>query len=344
LTLFEGLPGSGKSKRLIELVNAARAAGQPALTFACSDSPWTLLSHSHGSRRVLACREPGLTCELDHFVTSVEAGRILDQVVTGALAAFEEAHCFSPVIAEHWKAAALRGVDVFICVPSPAQKSKLQCFPRRETNFIQVCQHCENADATRCVIPPRHEAPLAICDDCYEALAAETSRAIVEQLQRNRTHRGRMVISQPVQFSDYADWRVPRQDSPQRVECMERVIRDSLELAEAVRQCVPDGARVLVVSKGDDWLLKLDGPCGVHFPGDGAGAYCGYHPADSAEAVALLDAERRNGAQFIVFPARAAWWLDFYDGLRKHLEQHHKRIWHDAKCVIYEFTASPTRL
>ena len=40
ITILYGLPGSGKSKRLIEQVNAAKAQGRAALTFACSDSPW----------------------------------------------------------------------------------------------------------------------------------------------------------------------------------------------------------------------------------------------------------------------------------------------------------------
>jgi hypothetical protein len=189
------------------------------------------------------------------------------------------------------------------------------------------CERCEKADATRYVIPPGKGTPATLCDGCYEVLAAEARRAIVKQLQRNRPQWGTATVSRPAQLNS---------DSRPRVECMERVIRDSVELADAVRQCVPDGARVLVVSGGDDWLLKLDGPCGVHFPADRTGIYRGYYPEDSAEAIALLDAERRNGAQFIVFPKRTAWWLNFYDDLRKHLEQHDTRIPHNATCVIYK--------
>jgi len=333
LTLFEGLPGSGKSKRLIELVNAARAAGQPALTFACSDSPWMLLSHGDGLTPVLACRESGLVCELDHHVTSLEAGKILERVPAGTLVAFEEAHCFAPAIAEHWKAAARRGVELFICAPSPAQKSRLDSFARRETNFIVVCQHCQNADATRWVIPPRHDAPIAICGDCYEAVGAEARRAI---LRSSQLHPDNAVSS----LEEPGLAVLPTASKP-RVECMERVIRDSVHLAEAVRQCVPSGVRVLVVSKGDPWSLRLDGPCGVHFPADRTGIYRGYDPADSVEAISLLDEERRNGAQFIVFPASTAWWLDFYGDLRRHLDLYDRLVWHDATCVVYQLMESP---
>jgi len=332
LTLFEGLPGSGKSKRLIELVNAARAAGQPALTFACSDAAWMLLSHGHGLTPVLACRESGLACELDHHVTSLEAGKILERVPPGTLVAFEEAHCFAPAITEHWKAAARRGVELFICAPSPAQKSKLGAFPRRETNFIVVCQHCQNADATRWVIPPRHDAPIAICGVCYEAVGTEARRAILRSSQLHPHNTVSPLVEPGPAVLPTA--------SRHRIECMERVIRDSVHLAEAVRQCVPSGVRVLVVSKGDPWSLRLDGPCGVHFPADRTGIYRGYDPADSGEAISLLDEERRNGAQFIVFPSSTAWWLDFYDDLHKHLEQHDKRIWRDVNCVIYQLTSA----
>jgi hypothetical protein len=332
LTILEGLPGSGKSKRLIEAVNAARAAGQQTLTFACSDSGPTRSGGDNESSRVLACREAGLTCALDHFVASIEACGILDQVPAGAFAAFEEAHCFASVIAEHWKAAALRGVDILICAPSAVQKASLGGFPRRETNFILACGHCNRSDATRYVIPPGREAPVAICDACYELLGACARGAMLDQLNRDRLYPRDAVFRHRMESFD---------GGSHRVECMERVIRESLEFGEAVRQCIPAGARVLVVSKGDQWLLRLDGPCGVHFPADTTGRYRGHHPVDSAEAICLLDHERRNGAQFIVFPARTVWWLDFYDDLREHLEQHDKRIWHDATCVVYQLTEPP---
>lgn len=337
MTIFEGLPGSGKSMRMIELINAARAAGQQTLTFACSDLPGALQRYGNG-RHLLTCRIAGITCELDHLVSSPEAGRILDQAPSGTIAAFEEAHSFMPAIAGHWKAAARRGVDVLICLPSPAQKAQLQSFPRRETTFIVPCQHCEKADAARHVIPPGKDLALSICDNCYETLAAEIRSELLNHVHRSRANPSQTILNRPEGLARLAG---ESDGSWGRVENMELVIRESLDLEDAVRQCVPEHARVLVVSKGDDWLVKLDGRCGVHFPNTGTGTFGGYHPADSRQAIALLENERRNGADFIVFPARTSWWLNFYEGLRQYLEQHDKRIWHDATCVIYQLAAPP---
>ena len=47
------------------------------------------------------------------------------------------------------------------------------------------------------------------------------------------------------------------------------------------------------------------------------GTYAGHHPADSAEAIAHLEALRAKGAEYIVFPQTALWWLDYYDALRE---------------------------
>src|SRR5207253_10034976 len=66
--------------------------------------------------------------------------------------------------------------------------------------------------------------------------------------------------------------------------------RDTVkQVRETVRLSVPAGAHVLVVSKGDDDLLQLDGRFGAHFPQVTGGVYAGHHPADSGEAIAELE-------------------------------------------------------
>ncbi len=53
----------------------------------------------------------------------------------------------------------------------------------------------------------------------------------------------------------------------------------------------------------------------AHFPQDASGGYAGHHPHDSATAIAELEELRRRGAEYLVLPATARWWLDFYGGL-----------------------------
>ena len=102
-------------------------------------------------------------------------------------------------------------------------------------------------------------------------------------------------------------------------------------------ETVPAGATVLIVSRGDEQLLRVDGRQMWHFPRDDDGGYAGHHPADSREAVARLEAQRSAGAEYIAFPGTATWWLDHYEGLRQHLEDSYSRCFDDPEaCVIFD--------
>jgi GT2 family glycosyltransferase len=92
-------------------------------------------------------------------------------------------------------------------------------------------------------------------------------------------------------------------------------------LREAVAEAVPAGARVLIVSRGDRELVELEGLDCRHFPQDEAGRYAGFHPRDGAEAVAQLESLREDGAEYLVFPATAYWWLEHYGELAEHLDR-----------------------
>jgi GT2 family glycosyltransferase len=108
-------------------------------------------------------------------------------------------------------------------------------------------------------------------------------------------------------------------------------------LLRAVMTAVPAGATVLVVSRGDDELVKIDRRRAWHFPRDEAGKYAGYHPGDSREAIARLEAGRAAGAEYIVFPRTGTWWLDHYGELRRHLDQRYVRTFSEPEVgVIFD--------
>lgn len=102
---------------------------------------------------------------------------------------------------------------------------------------------------------------------------------------------------------------------------------------------LPAGASVLVLSKGDAALLELPEMSTSHFPQDAAGAYAGHHPPDSAAAVAHLLEHQASGAEYLVIPATASWWLDHYSDFAKHLATH-AHILTDVPrtCRIYELS------
>jgi glycosyltransferase involved in cell wall biosynthesis len=107
---------------------------------------------------------------------------------------------------------------------------------------------------------------------------------------------------------------------------------------EVVRDRLPAGASVLVVSKGDDTLIRLEGKKGQHFPQTEAGVYAGCYPANGPEAVAHLEALRGQGSEFLVFPSTSFWWLDYYKEFREHLDANYPRAWADENCVIYQLS------
>lgn len=114
----------------------------------------------------------------------------------------------------------------------------------------------------------------------------------------------------------------------------------------AISLSLPSQARVLVVSKGDDDLLRLDGATGRHFPQTSEGVYAGYHPANSAEAIAHLEMLKAKGADYLLIPVSSFWWLEFYSEFAQYLDAHCRVVFLDlASCVIYSLLPeSPTRM
>jgi hypothetical protein len=112
-------------------------------------------------------------------------------------------------------------------------------------------------------------------------------------------------------------------------------------IRETVDRVVPVNSTVLVVSRGDEELLRLGPRQAFHFPQDRDGSYAGYHPTDSDAAIAMLEELGNRGAEYIVFPATTFWWLDFYDRFRDHIEKHHEVVASGDDCWIARLVAAP---
>lgn len=113
------------------------------------------------------------------------------------------------------------------------------------------------------------------------------------------------------------------------------------DVRACVRACVPPGAVVLVVSKGDEDLVRIEGVRAWHFPRDEWGAYAGHHPGTSLEALIHLRRLYEQGARYLVFPATASWWLEHYRDMADLLDTVHElRSSPGDACVIYELCES----
>ena len=111
------------------------------------------------------------------------------------------------------------------------------------------------------------------------------------------------------------------------------------QVTSMVTAVVPPSKTVLVVSKGDENLLRLGSRTGWHFPRSDDGRYAGHYPADSSDAIQQLEALRERGAGYVVFPATSLWWLDHYPELGRHLRDRYTcLVRDDDACAIYDLT------
>jgi SAM-dependent methyltransferase len=103
---------------------------------------------------------------------------------------------------------------------------------------------------------------------------------------------------------------------------------DSLvaRIQRVVRFALPYHAKVVVISEGNSALLDLEGRQTWHFPATRNGVYAGPFPVNGARAVEQLEALRAEGAEYLLIPRTAFWWLDHYDALRQYLSDHCRTV------------------
>jgi hypothetical protein len=112
------------------------------------------------------------------------------------------------------------------------------------------------------------------------------------------------------------------------------------QIRQVIYDSVPPGVTLLVVSRGDEDLVKLEGYTGWHFPRGADGRYAGFYPKDSVAAIEHLEALRAAGGGYLVFPQTAFWWLDHYDDFKQHLEKNYRVLVRRAEaCLVFELSA-----
>ena len=112
-------------------------------------------------------------------------------------------------------------------------------------------------------------------------------------------------------------------------------------IRDVVRTTLPADATVIIASKGDNELLRLDVRQAWHFPQNEDGGYAGYYPVDSAAAIHHLEELRSKGGDYLLFPSTALWWLDHYDEFREHLEQRYRvLVREEDACVVFALQAA----
>ena len=188
---------------------------------------------------------------------------------------------------------------------------------------------------------------LIVADDGCE----DDTRAIVESLDDPRLRyvrqtageaRGRLVV----EFTDdevMAPTHLERLVAANGTHAAGTLDIERDRIRAFINTVLPSTARVLVISKGDDDLLRLDGRQASHFPQDENGGYAWHHPAASDDAIAELETHRSKGAEYLLIPAASFWWLTFYEEFARHLATTCRRVSHQsAACVLYNLQQPPS--
>jgi len=164
-----------------------------------------------------------------------------------------------------------------------------------------------------------------IATSAPEEARLRTLLVLAHELLRQRELLDAVPVPAPYEPAAAADGGEPVEDY---AELVQRIHATALAV-------LPPDARVLVVSRGDDGLLP-PGLVAGHFPQAPRGGYAGFYPADSDAAVAHLEQCRAEGAEFLLLPSTAFWWLDYYGGFLQHLMGRGRVLHHDGHCVIFD--------
>jgi hypothetical protein len=227
ITIFKGLPGSGKSKRLIELVNAERSMGRPTMTLVSADANWIVGYDAYANQHRLGSRMPGgPSCEIDHFIETRDLAPVLEDVDPRTLVAVEEAQMFGPIAADAWTRSAARGVDLILVSPSAEQIERLGSSEYATIEFSVRCEICRTRDAATALLDADSDRVLSVCGACFLTESARARERVVQLLIDELPHPGERAIYQPVELPECSGWPVSRPDSEARAVAIEEVMRE----------------------------------------------------------------------------------------------------------------------
>ena len=223
IRIYSGLPGTGKTSRLIDEMVDHTDAGGKVLLFLSSE-------HHHLTDRanvkpggLMGCRVPGKSFRIDRVCTTDEATAELSTLEKNTLVVFDEAQYFGVRITDAWQRAAERGVQVRVASPSDGQLKALNGVNCILQKFETNCT-CGREKATHAWHEDNKKAPIHLCQACYEQTF---SRAVDELLlitQECEPFPGELHTYQPFFGVDMRNWSLVRGDSTARLDIILRAV------------------------------------------------------------------------------------------------------------------------
>ena len=221
LRILAGLPGSGKSKRLIAEVNAARESGRTVQTFACRDS-FILQERPNIVRRGQIGSRARIKTRLDRFESASDTILFLQAAEPGWLLAFDEAQYYGVDVVQAWCDASDRGADVLLASVSEEQMDLLTQRGYESTVLPIACQECRDEEAKTFFALVDENRTISVCDACHDEMKRRVEQQVVKSLEAQAPHPGRNIIYQPVGLSACEDWEVIREDSAARADLIQQ--------------------------------------------------------------------------------------------------------------------------
>lgn len=103
-----------------------------------------------------------------------------------------------------------------------------------------------------------------------------------------------------------------------------------------IRTTVPHRAHILIVNPSRQPTLAVPGYTISSFP---ASDVVSVGPAPALGVVDELEAERARGAEYLLIPGEARWWMEHQcSELARYVEGRYRRLWADAACAVYAMT------
>ncbi len=234
--IYTGLPATGKTSAIIKQVQARKGAGDEVIVFLSSEHEELTQRPNVRVGGMMGCRNPSLSCEIDHVCNTEEAVKILNKTRAGALAVFDEAHFFQPEIAKAWSAAGRRGVDVFVGNPSDSHLSELAGNCRR--HHFEVDCRCGKRNAVKVVYGNSMTSPEHLCRQCHDERMDSEIEQLLGEVKAAKPFPGELHTYQPFYGVDMAGWQLVRGDSQARLKIVLQAAKRSNAVLSLMRDPV----------------------------------------------------------------------------------------------------------
>jgi SAM-dependent methyltransferase len=202
IEILTGMPGSGKTSRVIDQVKLLRQKKQLVFLFV-PRTPFTELTIPLTLYGSISSRS-GDVLPVDHFTSPSHTFNLLQNFFKSAPATlfFDEAQHYGTEFVPLWVSLSDVGHTLVISTPSQPQIDALSTVSYHTTKLGLSCNLLSDGEATQFFVVPDRHTTLAVCDNCATQLQSLALQSIRNRLIENEPYPNQPVIYQPIACSD----------------------------------------------------------------------------------------------------------------------------------------------